>query len=226
MHIIVVGCGRVGSELAVTLEAAGHSIAVIDKRETAFRRLPEGFSGQTVAGYGFDRDTLAVAGVERAEALAAVTNGDNSNIVTARVARESFGVERVVARIYDPRRASIFQRLGIPTVATVAWTTDQVLRRLLPDQAHGEWLDATGAVALVERAIPRHLAGAKLSQINRPGSWWLTTVTRLGRAQVAADGIVLQEGDIAHFVVAVEHAAELEHQLAEPSGHQSATKEH
>lgn len=213
MHIIVVGCGRVGSELAVTLEAAGHSIAVIDKRTAAFGRLPESFGGQTVAGYGFDRDTLAVAGVERADALAAVTNGDNSNILVARVARETFGIERVVARIYDPRRASIFQRLGIPTVATVAWTTDQVLRRLLPDQAHGEWLDATGTVALVERAIPRHLAGSKLAQVNRPGSWWLTTVTRLGRAQVTTDSLVLQEGDLAHFVVAVDQAAELERRL-------------
>lgn len=203
MHVIVVGCGRVGSELAGTLAADGHSVAVVDKSSTAFRRLPAGFNGQVIEGYGFDRDTLIKAGVEQAAALAAVTNGDNSNIVTARVARENFGIEYVVARIYDPRRAAIYQRLGIPTVATVAWTTDQVLRRLLPEQFHSEWLDATGKVALVELAVPAALAGTKLAALNEPGSWWLTTISRLGQARVTTGDLIVQEGDIAHFVVEV-----------------------
>lgn len=214
MHIIVVGCGRVGSELAGSLEASGHSVAVIDKVASRLSRLPATFSGSRIEGYGFDRTTLMAAGVEHATALAAVTNGDNSNIVTARVARESFGIENVVARIYDPRRAAIFQRLGIPTVATVAWTTDQVLRRLTPEQSHSEWLDATGAVALVERAIPRHLAGDKLSTLNEPGAWWLTTITRLGQARVATGDLLLQEGDIAHFVVALDATDRLNERLA------------
>ena len=135
MHVVVVGCGRVGSELALSLERSGHSVAVIDKNADAFRkRLPEDFAGQKVVGFGFDRDHLIEAGIERAGAVAAVTSGDNSNILTARIARENFAIERVVARIYDPRRALIYQRLGIPTVATVSWTTDQVMRRLLPDR--------------------------------------------------------------------------------------------
>src|SRR3954471_4439901 len=146
VHVVVVGCGRVGSELALGLERSGHSVAVIDKNADAFRkRLPEDFAGQKVVGFGFDRDHLIEAGIERAGAVAAVTSGDNSNILTARIARENFAIDRVVARIYDPRRALIYQRLGIPTVATVSWTTDQVMRRLLPaeEQPH-EWLDPGG----------------------------------------------------------------------------------
>src|SRR5258708_4640414 len=142
LHVVVVGCGRVGSELAGSLEKAGHTVAVVDKNPSAFRRLPSAFTGQRIVGFGFDRDHLIEAGIERADAVAAVTSGDNSNILTARIARENFGIDRVVARIYDPRRAAIYQRLGIPTVATVSWTTDQVMRRLLPpaEQPH-QWLD-------------------------------------------------------------------------------------
>src|SRR5436853_6667748 len=154
MHVIVVGCGRVGSELAAELEGQGHTVAVIDKDRNAFRRLPERFTGRAVLGFGFDRDHLEQAGIAEAGALAAVTSGDNSNILTARIARETYEIAHVVARIYDPRRAVIYQRLGIPTVATVAWTTDQVLRRLLPDRTVSEWTDATGAISLIERELP------------------------------------------------------------------------
>src|SRR6266536_4559598 len=175
VHVVVVGCGRVGSELAGTLEKSGHTVAVIDKNANAFRRLPAGYVGQRVVGFGFDRDNLEEAGIDRAGALAAVTNGDNSNILVARIARESFGIERVVARIYDPRRAVIYQRLGIPTVATVSWTTDQVLRRLLPsDQQAHEWVDPSGKVCLAEFMLPVAWAGKKLSELNEPGRFWLT----------------------------------------------------
>src|SRR5438270_13475066 len=132
MHVIVVGCGRVGSELAQGLERAGHSVAVVDKQAKAFKRLPDRFTGNQVVGFGFDRDHLEQAGIREASALAAVTSGDNSNILTARIARETYEIQNVVARIYDPRRAVIYQRLGIPTVATVAWPTDQALRKLFP----------------------------------------------------------------------------------------------
>lgn len=204
MHVVVVGCGRVGSELAGLLEKAGHTVAIVDKRETAFRRLPTGFGGTTIVGFGFDRDTLCEAGIERAGALAAVTSGDNSNIMSARVARETFEVERVVARIYDPRRAVIYQRLGIPTVATVAWTTDQVMRRLLPGQHDADWVDATGQISLVERDLPATWAGRRLSELDEPGRFRLAAVTRLGAARIAAPDVVGQEGDVLHFVVAAD----------------------
>jgi len=169
VHVVVIGCGRVGSELAGALESGGHTVAVVDKNDRAFRRLPAGFGGKTVVGFGFDRDHLEAAGITEAGAFASVTNGDNSNILCARIARETFGIERVVARIYDPRRALIYQRLGIPTVATVAWTTDQVLRRLLPGETRHDWVDATGRVGLVERQIPPKAIGQKLGKLNRPG---------------------------------------------------------
>jgi trk system potassium uptake protein TrkA len=201
VHVVVVGCGRVGSELAGMLEKTGHTVAVVDKRGDAFRRLPTGFSGQTIVGFGFDRDTLAEAGIEGAGALAAVTSGDNSNIMSARVARETFQVERVVARIYDPRRAVIYQRLGIPTVATVSWTTDQVMRRLLPGAHPADWVDGSGQVCLVERDLPATWAGHKLSALHEPGRFVLTAVTRLGGARVFDGNLVGQEGDVLHFVV-------------------------
>src|SRR6188472_3053800 len=144
------GCGRVGSALAQTLEQQGHTVAVIDQDPTAFRRLGSAFNGRRVTGVGFDQDTLREAGIEEAGAFAAVSSGDNSNIIAARVAREMFGVENVAARIYDPRRAEVYQRLGIPTVATVRWTADQILRRLLPEGAEPLWRDPTGAVLLAE----------------------------------------------------------------------------
>ena len=133
MHIVIMGCGRVGSTLAHTLEARGHSVTVIDQDADAFRRLGSEFTGMTVTGIGFDRDVMTAAGIENADAFAAVSSGDNSNIISARLARETFGVARVVARIYDPKRAEVYERLGIPTVATVRWTADRIFRHLVPD---------------------------------------------------------------------------------------------
>src|ERR1700752_777189 len=144
MHVVIMGCGRVGSTLALRLEQLGHPVAVIDQDAGAFRRLSKDFQGRSVVGVGFDRETLAEAGIEEAGAFAAVSNGDNSNIISARVAREQFGVEHVAARIYDPRRAEVYQRLGIPTVATVKWTADQMLRRLLPESTEPLWRGAAG----------------------------------------------------------------------------------
>ena len=200
MHVVVIGCGRVGSELAGALEQTNHSVAVIDKNARAFRRLPSDFTGTTVVGFGFDRDHLEAAGIAKAEAFASVTSGDNSNILCARIARETYGIAHVVARIYDPRRALIYQRLGIPTVATVAWTTDQVLRRLLPGETRNDWVDPTGAVGIIERQIPAKAVGKKLALRNQPGRFWLTAVTRFGKAQIVTSEMVGQEGDVLVFV--------------------------
>ena len=210
MHVVVIGCGRVGSELAGALQGSGHTVAVVDKNARAFRRLGPDFGGKTVVGFGFDRDHLALAGIEEAQAFASVTNGDNSNILCARIARETYGIEHVVARIYDPRRALIYQRLGIPTVATVAWTTDQVLRRLLPGETSHDWVDPTGRIGLVERTIPIKAVGRKLAKLNRPGRFWLTAVTRFGKAQVVTADLVGQEGDVLVFVSEMDALDELQ----------------
>jgi trk system potassium uptake protein TrkA len=202
MHVIVVGCGRVGSGLAVALERDGHNVAIIDKNPDAFRKyLPEVWSGQRVRGFGFDRDHLEQAGIREAGALAAVTSGDNSNILAARIARETYEIPKVVARIYDPRRAIIYQRLGIPTVATVTWTTDQVMRRLFEDSASTEWAEPTGQVVLVERGLPPSWAGRRLSSLSNGATFRLVALTRAGQAQLPTDDLVGQEGDIVHLAV-------------------------
>ena len=219
MHVIVVGCGRVGSELAVALDRSRHSVAIIDKNRDAFRKyLPEDWGGRTVHGFGFDRDHLEEAGVGDAGALAAVTSGDNSNILAARIARETYEIPRVVARIYDPRRAVIYQRLGIPTVATVTWTTDQVMRRLFEDEASTEWAEPTGQVVLVERTLPDAWAGRTLTPLAERAGVRLVSLTRAGQAQLASDALVGQEGDLLHLAVRKDAVDSLEERLQVPEG--------
>ncbi len=214
MHVVVVGCGRVGSELAVAAERGGHSVAVIDKDRNALQRLPAGFTGRAVLGFGFDRDHLEEAGAREAEALAATTGGDNSNIVTARIARETYQIPHVVARIQDPRRAVIYERLGIPTVADVAFAKERVMRRLFPGETVHEWTDVSGSLSLVEKALPDVWAGKRLSSLDRPDKCLVTAVTRAGESRMAGPHLVGQEGDILHVLVAKEHLEELDARLA------------
>ena len=195
------GCGRVGSSLATALEAAGHSVAIIDQSKDAFRRLGADFKGRTIVGVGFDRDTLLEAGIVGADAFAAVSNGDNSNILAARVARENYGVTNVVARIYDPGRAEIYQRLGIPTVATVIWASDQILRRILPGGARSEWRDATGTVQLLEVHPHLNWYGRPISELETATESRVAFLTRLGEALIPDEHTVLQDGDLVHMTI-------------------------
>jgi trk system potassium uptake protein TrkA len=216
MHVIVVGCGRVGSGLAVSLTAEGHSVAVIDRNARAFRRLKD-WDGPRIVGSGFDRDDLEKAGAVGADALAAVTSGDNTNIMTVRIARETYLIPNVVARIYDPRRAEIYQRLGIPTVATVTWTIDQVRRRLLPETETGDWSDPSGRLTLMDRSLPDAWAGRRLAELEDPGRLNLVAVTRSGIPRLDARELVGQEGDVLHVAVLSEARGELDAILeAEP----------
>jgi trk system potassium uptake protein len=201
MHVVIMGCGRVGSLLALELESNGHTVAVIDQSKEAFRRLGPDFKGRTVTGVGFDRDTLLEAGIEGAEAFAAVSNGDNSNILAARVARESFGVTNVVARIYDPGRAEIYQRLGIPTVATVLWAADQILRRLTPEGSRSEWRDASGTVQLAEVHPHIDWFGLPVKDLENTAALRVAFLTRLGEGLIPDDGTVLQDGDLIHVML-------------------------
>lgn len=195
------GCGRVGSALARGLELGGHTVAIIDRDAGAFRRLAVEFGGQRVTGIGFDRDTLIEAGIERANAFAAVSSGDNSNIIAARVARETFGVENVVARIYDPRRADVYQKLGIPTVATVRWTADQVLRRLLPSGMLSEWRDPSGHVVLAEIDVSPDWIGEKVSRLEQVSGAKVALLTRFGDGIIPAPDAVIQDGDLVHVTM-------------------------
>ena len=200
MHVVIVGCGRVGSTLALSLISSGHSVAVVDRKSDAFFRLRDNFAGQTITGIGFDRDVLEQAGIKKASAVAAVTNGDNSNILVARVARESFGVENVVARISDPKRAEIYERLGIATVATVKWTSDRILRRILPDLPAVEWTDPSSSVVLIERTLPDSLVGEKVLELEIKGAR-ISALRRLSAAVIPDSKTLVQQGDIAYFTV-------------------------
>ena len=214
VHIVIMGCGRVGSTLARSLEKRGHTVAVIDQNTEAFRRLGPDFDGQTIKGVGFDREVLTEAGIERAEAFAAVSNGDNSNILAARVVRETFDVHNVVARIYDPGRAEVYERLGIPTVATVRWTADQVLRRLLPAGSEPQWRDPSGSVRLMEVHVDRSWVGRTVEQIEAATGAKVPFVFRLGSGVVPRRGTVFQDGDLIYAAVADERLADVEAILA------------
>jgi trk system potassium uptake protein len=215
MHVVIMGCGRVGAALAQTLEQQGHTVAVIDQDPTAFRRLGSGFGGRRVSGVGFDQDTLREAGIEDAGAFAAVSSGDNSNIIAARVAREMFGIENVAARIYDPRRAEVYQRLGIPTVATVRWTADQMMRRLLPSGAEPLWRDPSGGVQLAEVHTSASWVGHKVSSLQEETGVRVAFLTRLGEAMLPTSQTVLQEGDLVHVMMRTDEIGKVEAALAE-----------
>ena len=195
------GCGRVGAALARAIERSGHDVAVIDQTEEAFRRLGSGFTGRRVTGIGFDRETLEAADIRTAYAFAAVSSGDNSNIIAARVARETYGVEHVVARIYDPGRAEIYQRLGIPTVATVRWTSDQILRRLLPQGHVPELTDPSGKIVVAEVPLDSSWVGHRLSRIEAASGARVVYVTRLGEGMLPQPDTVYQSGDFLHLAV-------------------------
>jgi trk system potassium uptake protein TrkA len=216
VHFVIMGCGRVGSSLAVSLESQGHDVAVIDQDETAFRRLGSAFEGRRVTGLGFDRDTLTEAGIDKAYAFAAVSSGDNSNILAARVARETFGVEHVVARIYDPGRAEVYQRLGIPTVATVKWTADQMLRRLLPQGHVPELVDPSGHVVIAEVTVNPAWVGQRLTALESATGTRAAYLTRLGMGILPGPDAVFQEGDLLHLATLAADLATVERILDAP----------
>ncbi len=201
------GCGRVGSTLARSLEDRNHTVSIIDSEPDAFRRLGPAFNGDKVAGIGFDQEVLEKAGIRRADAFAAVSSGDNSNIIAARVAREQFGIQQVVARIYDPGRAEVYQRLGITTVATVKWTADQVLRRILPAGAEPDFRDPSGTIRVDHITVPEIWIGRRTIDLQVQSRSRIAWIDRLGEGMLPVRETVLQEGDMLHLVIREDNAA-------------------
>lgn len=213
MHVIIAGCGRVGSELAGNLERLGHSVAVVDKNPKAFKRLRADFKGKKVIGFVFDRDILEEAGIKDADAFASVTNGDNSNIVSARMAKDHYRLNQVVARIYDPRRAQIYQRLGIQTVATVRWTTDQILRLMLPHDIPVEYTLDNGEVVISAVPAPAEIVGKSVLDVDIDSRRRVVAVSRFGVPRVPDKDLAIQDGDILHISVVRGDVADLMEEL-------------
>ena len=216
MHVVIAGCGRVGSQLARSLDEAGHDVVVLDKNPAAFRRLGDGFGGQSLQGIVFDRQLLEDAGIRRAQAFVAVTSGDNSNVVSARTAKDRFGVERVVARIYDPERASIYERLGLTTIASARWTAEAVMRALLPD---GDRIEGSvgpggsGDVVIITLTIPSGLHGLPTHNIERVGEVVLVAITRGGQTALPVANALLEGGDQVHLAVARNRVDEMRERI-------------
>jgi trk system potassium uptake protein TrkA len=201
VHIVIMGCGRVGSTLAHNLHARGHNVAVIDQNPDAFRRLGVDFSGLTVTGIGFDRAVLVEAGIEQADAFAAVSSGDNSNIISARLARETFAVRRVVARIYDQKRAEVYERLGIPTVATVRWTADRIVRHLVPGEVVELWRDPTSTVSMIEVPLHEDWIARPLRELEEACGARVAYLMRFGVGTLPSDSMVVQDGDQVYMLL-------------------------
>jgi trk system potassium uptake protein TrkA len=218
VRVIIMGCGRVGAELTVKLCEAGHDVAIIDKRREAFDRIPPGFSAKTFVGLGFDRDVLEDAGIKEADAFVAVSSGDNSNIVSARVALEHYHVPRVVARIYDPRRAEIYERLNIPTVATVKWGVKQIELMLFHDRDEVRESLGGGDLVRLRVQVPAHLVGKPVTSLNIPGRLLVAGVSRGGGGFIPDGDSLMQAGDFLAVILAKDGMDLLDDQLAPPSG--------
>ena len=227
MHFVIMGCGRVGSMLARGLEKRGHSVAVVDANAESFRRLGSDFAGTTVKGVGFDRDVLEEAGIRQADGFAAVSSGDNSNILAARVVSEGYEVGNVVARIYDQGRAAVYERLGIPTVATVRWTVGQVMRRLLPGGSEPVWRDPSGNFHLLQVFVDSSWVGRRIKELSTAAQAPIPFMMRMGKGIVPDAETVFQDGDTIYVGCETSRTSDIETLFSSPpSRHQPLPARH
>lgn len=201
MHVVIMGCGRVGSRLARRLERQGHSVAIIDKDPHAFHLLDVDFKGIKVEGVGFDAEAMERAGIQRADVFLAVSSGDNSNFVSCKIAKDAYRVPKVLARIYDPRRAQIYRRMGIPTVAPVAWATSKISDLIFFKQSYSRDTFGNGEVELIEFELPAMLVGRTVREFKISGEVHIVTIERQGGAFIPVSGTTLMAGDILSVLV-------------------------
>ncbi|MGZ5353252.1 MAG: potassium channel family protein [Actinomycetota bacterium] len=217
MRVVIMGCGRVGILLTQELARAGHEVSVIDKHAAAFDRLPPGFEAKTIVGLGFDRDVLEDAGIKEADAFLAVSSGDNSNIVSARVAREHYHVPQVIARIYDPMRADIYEKLNIPTVSTTRWGVKQIMMMLTHPREEIKETLAAGDLLRMRIRVPQHLVGRPVGELNVEGKILVAGVDRGGSGFLPISSSTFQDGDFAAVIVQKDELEMLD-DLLEPRG--------
>jgi trk system potassium uptake protein TrkA len=201
VKVIIGGCGRVGAMLATKLSAEGHEVVVIDKNPATFSRLGKSFSGMTIRGMVFDKGVLDKAGADRTDAYIAVTSGDNSNVVSATIAREVYRIPKVVARIFDPRRAEIYRRLGIQTVSSVSWATNEIVALVMFQHLVRDVSLGGGEVQLVKVSIPPRLAGRTTNDLASPGEILPVAIVRAGTSFIPTSHEVLHDGDVLEAAV-------------------------
>jgi trk system potassium uptake protein TrkA len=213
LKIIIMGCGRVGSQVSWLLLSQGHEVTVIDHDTNALAKLGSDFKGKVVRGLGFDRNALLEADIEQAEGFVAASSSDNANIVAARIARNIFHVPRVVARLYDPLRAEVYQRLGLTTISTTGWGAERIVEVITHTDLDVLHIFRDGGTTLVRVEIPMRLSGHHVSQMNIPGEVMVIAVTRDEQTFIPVLGTEFQEGDIVHISVIPTAMARLEGML-------------
>jgi trk system potassium uptake protein TrkA len=201
MKVIVMGCGRIGSQVSQLLSDQGHEVTVIDHDSNSDGRLGPSFKGSIIKGLGFDRNILMQAGIENVEAFVAASQSDNANIVAARIARNIFHVPRVVARLYDPRRAEIYQRLGLTTISSTNWGAERIFQVLTHSNIDVWNTFGSGEVALVHVEVPPQISGRNVMHMNVPGEVMVVSITRNDHAFIPVTGTEFHEGDLVHLVV-------------------------
>jgi trk system potassium uptake protein len=201
MKVIVMGCGRMGEQVCLLMSAEGHEVTAIDYDPAALARLGPAFKGQKVCGIGFDRDTLEAAGIRTADAFAATSSSDNANIVAARIARNIFAVPRVVTRLYDHRRAEIYQRLGLLTISSTSWGAERIRELLTHSEFEPIITFGNGEVSVLSVEIPSHLVGRRVKDLTINGEMIISAITRQGHAFIPILGSEFQAGDVVHAII-------------------------
>ncbi|MEP7136462.1 MAG: TrkA family potassium uptake protein [Chloroflexota bacterium] len=201
MKIIIMGCGRVGSQVSRLLASHGHEVTVIDHDDNALSRLGTDFKGKIVHGLGFDRNVLIEAGIETAEGFVSASASDNANIVAARIARNIFRVPRVVARLYDPVRSEIYQRLGLTTISSTAWGAERIVEVVTHSDLDVLHIFRDGGTTMVSVEVPARLIGYRVSQLNIPGEVAVTAITRDDQTFIPVSGTEFKDGDVVYLAV-------------------------
>jgi trk system potassium uptake protein TrkA len=201
MRVIIMGCGRVGEQLARLLVDESHQVVVIDYDANALARLGPKFKGQVIRGVGFDREVLIRAGIEQADAFAAASSSDNANILAARIAHNIFQVPRVVARLYDPQRAEIYRRLGMLTISSTTWGAERIRELLTSAELDPVFSFGSGEVSMVSITIPPHLVGRMVKDLTVPNEIIIAAITREGKAFIPASGSQFRNGDVIHLTI-------------------------
>lgn len=215
MNVIVMGCGKVGEQLCRMLDKAGHDVVVIDSEASNLDRLAENFSGRCIVGIGFDRDVLEKAGISQAEAFAAASPSDNANIIAARIARNIYQVPRVVARLYDPRRAEIYRRLGLVTISMTTWGAERINEMLTHSNLDSVMAFGRGEVSMVSIEVTPSLEGHSVKDLTIPGEIEVNVITREGEAFIPSANVQFKNGDLIHLSVLSVAMSRLESLLGE-----------